>query len=322
MAPFKESLMYSNSRMPLVIEPASQREPLHDLLSRTLGLLHEKLLGHGAILFRGFRTENVADFAQFSETLSSDRMNYLYRSTPRTSVGDRIFTATEYPAQQEIPLHNENAYQREWPMMLAFCCLVPATEGGETPIADMGKVIADVPELIVDKFETLGVKYVRHYHPYADLPWQVVFQTNDPREIQRFCEVNGILHTWLDDETLRTEQICQGTAIHPVTRARVFFNQAHLFHVSSLGSDEASEMIELFGKDRLPRHAYFGNGADIPEDFLKAVNAAFRNNSISFRWQAGDVLLIDNMQAAHGRKPYRGNRQVLAALFNRMRSIQ
>jgi alpha-ketoglutarate-dependent taurine dioxygenase len=35
---------------------------------------------------------------------------------------------------------------------------------------------------------------------------------------------------------------------------------------------------------------------------------------VSFRWQAGDVLMLDNMLAAHARAPFKGPRKVVVAM--------
>ena len=243
-------------------------------------------------------------------------MDYIYGSTPRTLIGDKIFTATEYPAEQEIPLHNECAYQRTWPLKISLCCLTPATSGGETPIADIRRVTAAIDEDLLDKFERLGVRYVRHYHPYIDVPWQKVFKTQDKNEMAAFCESNGISFEWLDENTLRTEQICQGTARHPKTGDRLFFNQAHLFHVTSLGAENAETLIKCFGSDRLPRQTYFGNGEEISKIDLETIHAAYRSEEIVFQWKSGDIVLLDNMKFAHGRRPFTGNRKVIAALMD------
>jgi alpha-ketoglutarate-dependent taurine dioxygenase len=276
-----------------------------------------RLLEHGAILFRGFAVSSVPAFERVVKALAKDRLDYVYGSTPRHAVGDRVFTTTEYPPSQEIPLHNENSYQREWPLKIAFCCLRPASDGGETPIADMRRVNDAIGRELLDLFESRHVKYIRHYSPSVDVPWQQVFRTDDPAVVAAFCAQHGIEHEWLDAQTLRTTQICQGTALHPLTGERVFFNQAHLFHASSVGADVERSMMELFGADRLPRQTYFGNGEEIPATSLARVRAAYNQSSFVFQWQAGDVLLLDNMRYAHGRRSFKGTRRIVAALMER-----
>jgi alpha-ketoglutarate-dependent taurine dioxygenase len=149
-----------------------------------------------------------------------------------------------------------------------------------------------------------------------DLPWQTVFQTDDKEELAQFCTAHDIAHEWLEDGTLRTIQRSQGVAEHPVLHEQTFFNQAHLFHLSNLGVAGANALLELFGPDRLPRQARFGDGGAIPEEDLTTIRKAFANSTVLFDWQPADILLIDNMQVAHGRKPYRGSRRVLAALLD------
>ncbi len=311
-------LLVPGARAPLFIERQghSGAADLAGLVLDHRDELSALLLEHGALVFRGFQCDSVAAFDRFVGATGASRMDYVYSSTPRTLIGERIFTSTEYPAEQEILLHNENAYQRAWPLTLAFCCLVPATSGGATPLADLRRVGKALGEDILDAFEARLVQYVRHYRPYMDLRWQRVFHTEDPAEVSRFCDAHDISHEWLDAETLRTAQICQGTARHPHTGERVFFNQAHLFHVSSLGPEDAAALIELFGEDRLPRHACFGDGAQIPLEMLDAVRDVFRREAVEFSWRAGDVMWIDNMQVAHGRRSFRGARKVIAALMD------
>jgi alpha-ketoglutarate-dependent taurine dioxygenase len=313
MQGFSVSTLLSTSRAPLVIEPASHPYRNVESIRQYSQEVRSLLLEHGALLFRGFAVTEVADFDRFVDSLEMPRLEYLYRSTPRTSVGSRVFTATEYPPPLEIPLHNENAYQREWPLKLALCCLQPAATGGETPIADLGRITAAIGDSLLDEFERRGVRYIRHYRPHVDVPWQTVFQTDDKAQVARYCTDHGIEHEWLDAQTLRTSQVCQGVARHPQSKVRYFFNQAHLFHVSSLGP-AASSLVKMYG-NRLPRHACFGDGVEIPPQDLERVRDAFRREALVFAWQQGDVMLVDNMQFAHGRKPFSGPRKVVVALL-------
>jgi alpha-ketoglutarate-dependent taurine dioxygenase len=267
-----------------------------------------------AILFRGFRLPDDASFQAFVDQVSGGRLEYMYRSTPRTTVGDRIYTATEYPAQYAIPLHNENAYQRDWPMRLMFCCVLPAQRGGETPLADTSKVTQRISPLTRRTFAERGVLYVRNYGQGVDIPWQTVFQTEDRAQVESYCRSSGIEWEWRSGGGLRTRQVCQGMATHPHTGEELWFNQAHLFHVSSLGEAVKQASLAAFGEENLPRNAYYGNGAPLEEPVLAEIRDAFQAEAISFPWRASDVLLLDNMRVSHGRNPYSGPRRVLASM--------
>jgi alpha-ketoglutarate-dependent taurine dioxygenase len=308
--------MFPDQRILLLVQAAPGDRDISSFAEAHRQEIQAALLEHGGVLLRGFEVRTVEDFGRFIEASGLERIEYLYRSTPRTTVADKIFTTTEYPPQQEILLHNENAYQRDWPLKVSFCCLITANSGGATPIGDMRQITAAIGPRLLERFAERGVRYVRHYRSHIDLPWQVVFQTEDPEQVSEFCRAEGLEHEWLDAETLRTSQTAQGTAAHPLTGEQIFFNQAHLFHVSSLGPAGAESLIKLFGADRLPRHATYGDGEEIAPEDLEQVRSAFRRHEVSFPWQPGDVLLLDNMQVAHGRRPYRGQRKVLAALLD------
>jgi alpha-ketoglutarate-dependent taurine dioxygenase len=307
------SVTLPQRRTPILIEPAVTTN-IAEFAQENSAMLQERMLEAGALLLRGFAVRSVEDFDSFVTVVTSKRMDYVYGSTPRTALGNRIFSATEYPAAQEIPLHTENSYQRSWPLKLALCCLRPAASGGETPIADLRRVSAALGAGLMDKFERLGVRYVRHYRPFVDVPWQQVFRTDNRLDVSRYCAEHDIQHEWLDEQTLRTCQIAQGVARHPVTGERVFFNQADLFHVSNLGTDAATALLELYG-EYLPRNSYYGDGQEILVDELATVRSVLKSAVVVFSWQAGDILLLDNMQFAHGRRPFKGERKVVVALM-------
>src|SRR6185295_3309457 len=94
-------------------------------------LIKGRLAKIGAVLLRGFRTPSIEEFEEFLNIAAGELVEYSYRSTPRAQVSGRIYTSTEYPAHQSIPLHNEMSYTRQWPMVLGFLCVQPAAEGGE-----------------------------------------------------------------------------------------------------------------------------------------------------------------------------------------------
>lgn len=299
--------------MPVLVRPEGDSS-LEAWATESAAWIDDTLLREGAVLFRGFDVDSAAAFGRISPVLLRQPVDYIYRSTPRTRVGDRIYTATEYRADASIPFHNENAYQRDWPMRVAFCCLQAPLTGGGTPLARTARVTARIDPRVREAFAVRGVMYVRNYGHGVDLTWQTTFQTDSRAEVEAFCARESIEWKWLPDDRLRTRQMSQGMARHPVTGQELWFNQAHLFHVSSLGEEQASIMLELFGEADLPRHAYFGDGARIDPSMLAHVREAYDAERISFSWEAGDVLLVDNMLVAHARDPYTGSRQVLVAM--------
>ena len=187
-----EEYLQSGCGLPLVITPATAGVGLIDWARSNREFLEERLLQMGGILFRNFGLKTAEEFEQLIETVSGKLLDYSYRSTPRTLVSGRIYTSTEYPAHQSIPLHNEHAYSRKWPMKLWFFSMQVADDGGETPIADSRKIYRSIPTEISDCFERQGLMYVRNYGTGLDLSWQDVFQTTSRAEVEDYCRSTEI----------------------------------------------------------------------------------------------------------------------------------
>jgi alpha-ketoglutarate-dependent taurine dioxygenase len=300
--------------LPVIVQPSINGLNLATWTENNRLFIETNLLKHRGILFRNFPVNGVFDFENFIKAVSGNLLEYSYRSTPRSHVSGNIYTSTEYPAEQFIPLHNEMSYSRNWPMKIGFYCVQPAQQGGETPIADSRKVFQRITPTIREKFIQKQVMYVRNYGNGLDLPWQNVFQTTDKSEVEQYCHNHDIEFEWYGQDCLKTRQICQAAAKHPKTGEMVWFNQAHLFHVSNLNPSVREGLLAGFKEEELPRNAYYGDGSSIETSALDEIREIYQQESITFTWQAGDVLLLDNMLACHGRNPFVGSRKVLAGM--------
>ncbi|MDF9757371.1 alpha-ketoglutarate-dependent taurine dioxygenase [Pseudomonas hunanensis] len=305
-------LLPEQGRLPLLVEAGDDDTSLLDVFDELNALVDEHLLRDGGILFRGFRLEGAEQFRQFAASFGHPLLNYEFGSTPRTNVTQGVYTSTEYPAHQHIPLHNEQAYSRDWPMKIWFYSMIAAKSGGQTPIADSREVYRRVPAHIRERFVSKGLMYVRNFGNGLDVSWEDVFNTEDPQEVEAYCKAHGITCEWKDDGELRTRQVCQAVAEHPVTGDKVWFNQAHLFHISNLPPEVRESLLDIVDEEDLPRNVYYGDGSPIEDEVLDEIRAVLEDCKISFLWQEGDVMMLDNMLAAHARaavrRPAQGDR--------------
>ena len=310
----KLDLFDSDSLLPLVITPSVEGLSLLNWAKNEKELIEKKLLHHGGILFRNFKVDGISEFAEFIKIIAGDLLEYSYRSTPRTQVSGNIYTSTEYPATQSIPLHNEMSYSRNYPRKIAFYCLRKAQQGGETPIADSRKVFQRICDRTKDIFLKKKVMYVRNYGNNLDLTWQNVFQTTEKIEVENYCDRAGIDFEWKDRDCLQTRQICPAVVEHPQTGESVWFNQAHLFHISNLDPNVRESLFNNYQESELPRNSYYGDGSAIEASILAEIREIYQQESIIFTWEEGDILLMDNILAAHGRKPFTGSRKVVVGM--------
>lgn len=299
---------------PLILQVDQNGAKTLDWAAENREHIERLLQANGALLIRGLKFVGSQQFGSVLATLfGSELLEYVYRSTPRTELRGNVYTATEYHPDLHIPQHNENAYSNRWAMRLGFLCTLPSTTGGATPICGSAKVYEQIPDAIRERFERHGVLYVRNYSE-IDLHWKVVFQTDDRSAVEDFCRANHLEWEWLDGDRLKTRQVNQASAVHPVTGARVWFNQAHLFHVSSLEPEIRDQMLSVLPESDLPRNTYYGDGSPIEAETLQQIREIYARNMFSFEWQRNDLLLVDNMLFSHGREPYSGNRQVLVGM--------
>jgi alpha-ketoglutarate-dependent taurine dioxygenase len=141
-----------------------------------------------------------------------------------------------------------------------------------------------------------------------------VFQTTDRAAVQDYCRSVNIAVEWRDDTRLRTRHVGPAIVKHPRTGEEVWFNHATFFHVSTLAPTIRQALLTAFAEDELPQNTYYGDGTPIEPEVLDVLRAAYEQAMVVFPWQPGDVLLLDNMLAMHGRQPFVGPRRVVVGM--------
>ncbi|WP_066383173.1 MULTISPECIES: TauD/TfdA family dioxygenase [unclassified Anabaena] len=301
--------------IPLIIQPAVANVNILEWANQNQETIHTLLIKHKALLFRGFNINSPTQLDQLIKATSKgEPISYNDRSSPRHEISGKIYTSTDYPAEQSIFLHSESTYCLTWPQKIYFCCLQPAETGGETPIADTQKIFQRISPQIRDKFINKQVLYVRNYNDGFGLTWQNVFQTLDKAIVEEYCHNNAIEFEWKTGDRLRTKQVRPAVIKHPITGVEVWFNHAAFFHVTTLEPRIYQALISEFSEADLPHNTYYGDSSPIEPETLTEIRAAYAQETVTFPWQAGDILFLDNVQVAHGRKAFKGNRKVLVGM--------
>lgn len=307
--------LIEGSLLPLVVRGDAGATPaiLADWAAENRPQLDDWLHRAGGVLFRGFGVKSVMEFREIAVAVRPELEAYVGGDSPRNRVADGVYTSTEFPPHVEIGLHNEMSYASWWPERIFFFCQTPAAKGGETQIADARRVLAHLDSTVRNRFDDKGVLYEQHLRHAEGSPgpgksWQETFETEDRAAVEAHARDGGMDWEWTE-RGLRTSIRRAGIIEHPETGEPVWFNQANLWHAAS---ESAKKWDAPPGEPH--HHARYGDGSDIPTADLEAIEAAYQSAELIFPWEAGDVLLLDNRLAVHGRKPFEGPRAVFVAM--------
>ncbi|MCX5410106.1 TauD/TfdA family dioxygenase (plasmid) [Streptomyces sp. NBC_00335] len=266
------------------------------------------------IVLRGFgiTPDSLPDVL---DLLLPNRLAYVHGNSPRTKVGGNVYTSTEYPPEFTISMHNEMSYAHQWPTRLAFYCEKAAATGGATPALDAARWLGALDPEVREAFAG-GVRYLQNLHDGYGLgkSWQDTFETKERDDVEAFLATSGAEWTWKADGGLRISQHRPATTRHPVTGAEVWFNQADQWHPAGLGDDTAAQLAAIMPAEDLPQAVTFADGSPIPTAFVEQIRDRALDNAVDVDWREGDLMLIDNVLLAHGRRPFTGTRRVLVAM--------
>ena len=268
---------------------------------------------HGALLVRGLGLRDAAETEAVFRQLGSlipEREAF----APRRRYAEGVYSASKWPPNQPMCMHHELSYTLDPPGLMLFACLVNARDGGATPVADSPSVLQALPAELVERFEQVGWLLVRSYNEDIGASIAESFGTDDRGAVETYCRANAIKFEWQPGGGLRTWQRCSAIVRHPRTGQRCWFNQIAFLNQWTMDPEVREYVVDVYGEDGLPFNTRFGNGDPIDAGIVQTINEAYEANTVREPWQAGDLLLVDNIRTAHGREAFEGSREVLVAM--------
>ncbi|WP_052850413.1 TauD/TfdA family dioxygenase [Streptomyces avicenniae] len=268
--------------------------------------IRSTVLTQGAVLVRGLDIREPGDLAAVRESLGVQR----YRATElfgqRTVYGDGVTSPIEWPAERELCPYQEETFSTIVPRITLTACVRPPETGGEACIADARELLRRLPDELVGRFRELGWTLTRVFHGEFGMDWREAFGLDSYDALTDLLSTIGIDHTRVSNGALRTVRRRPATVVHPETGEECWFNQAAFFNSASLEPRDLAVLRRVFGPD-IPMETSYGDGSPLTAGEVSLINEAYTKISTVIPWQAGDLLVADNMLTAHGHRPYTGN---------------
>jgi alpha-ketoglutarate-dependent taurine dioxygenase len=274
---------------------------------------------HGSVLVRGLDMRDAPETSAVFRQLSNGLMVEREAFASRRIYSDGVYSSATWPQNQPMCMHHELSYTFEFPGLLLFACLSAPTEGGATAVADSRAVLNALPADLVARFERDGWMLTRSYNDEIGASIAEAFGTDDRGAVESYCRANAIGFEWQPDGGLRTWQRRSAVVHHPVTGERCWFNQIGFLNEWTIDPEVREYLVEMYGADGLPFNTRFGNGDPIGADVVELLNQVYVDNTMREPWQAGDLMLVDNIGTAHSREAYLGPREVLVGMADPVR---
>jgi len=303
------------SHCPLEVKATNEDNLLgRDYFAQNSKTVKENLLKHGAIWFRGFDLmKSVNGFREMHEALElKPCLDPLHSSGLRkfASERDALYEEVNKPSlrQHYIGLHCESTTKRS-AAMAAFVCFQRAPEGGRFLVADGAAILNEIDRELLQKLYDREIRIsVSNLDIPPSLPGvvkegfkNVVDKAVAPKfdmDLEMVYEADGKPGRLQAIEMAESPINC-----HPITGLPVWFNNAHN-HARKLrdrrpcGVPEVG-MTEVFYADTMETLSL--------ED-CNEIKRASEKHITALSMEPGDVLLVDNYRALHGRDVFEGDR--------------
>ncbi|HEX5552282.1 MAG TPA: TauD/TfdA family dioxygenase [Chitinophagaceae bacterium] len=293
-----------NEAFGLVIEPGTVTDPL----ALDMKKISDWFRSSRALYFKGWNFD-LATFQEFSGQLSKNFSSYegggfRFKELDREFVnGDKTtMTTTGHTQGFSIPLHGEMHYMGTPPPLIWFYCKTPGVGTGQTTISDGKSFAEQLPPEVRSFFTQNKIKYIRYLQ---DGMWQSSFITEDPERAKEICRQQKVSFTY---DAEKKEFITEYT-VSPFSTKGYAEGVKWVNNILNIASVEwafdSGWIKKAFTSDfgeRCPMIVRMEDGTKIPLGVLDQIRATAEANTLNLEWEAGEVVMIDNLSVMHGRR--------------------
>ena len=306
---------YNGAPFPLALEVAADSlETTREWITENAVSLGTQAAAHGAVLLRGLPLATPEDFDAAVTAFGFPNFSYAdsLSNAYRLNFTERVFSANEAPPEVTIFLHHEMAQTPIYPSKLFFFCQSAPETGGATPICRSDilweRLTTERPSFASD-CKNKGLKYSNVMPAEADTQsgmgrsWQSTFSADTRESAEARMTDLGYTWKWQSNGDLRAT-----TPVLPAVRdlgdgRHSFFNQLiAAYHGWKDTRNDPAKAIN------------FGDNTLLDPEDVATAGALADNCTFDLPWQPGDLALVDNYTAMHGRRTFTGPRKILASL--------
>jgi hypothetical protein len=280
--------------------------------------LRAAVVEHGSLLVRGCELADADAAGAICRQLGSVMVE-TETFAPRRTYGEGVYSSSLWPASEPMCMHHELSYRLEFPGLMLFACLTPPTEGGATLVADARAVYRALPAELIDRFAREGWLLIRQFGNDVGVSLSDAFGADDRLAVEDYCRANAIAFEWQPGGTLRTWQRRSAIVRHPITGESCWFNQIAFLNEETMDAEVREYLRDVHGENGLPFTTRFGNGDPIGAGIVELINDVYAEHTVREPWEAGDLLLVDNIRTAHAREPFTGSREIVVAMADAVR---
>lgn len=262
-----------------VLVRADKNDP--SLLELDADLVRRLYKAHGAVLFRGFDL-NIQIFGKITQRFCTH--SAFNESPGRTMIDRKNNVQSVDNGEDAFPLHPEMSRLPWKPDACWFGCLVAPTVGCETTVCDGVELVRKLPASVRKAFEKRRLRY-------------------------RIEAQKSFLQFWYASDDPGDEALANPPADCPFTFERedgviycIF--TAPALHEPMFTKERAWGNFLFFSRylHDLPYYPCFEDGSKVPDELVSAVKKVADRLEIPLKWQAKDLLLLDNTRFMHGRR--------------------
>ncbi len=273
-------------------------------LAVVINKIKADLQQHKYILFKN-QANTAEDFLSFSEAIGNDFVSYKGGAYVREKVkkgNNTLLSVTGGSGMKiAIPMHGEMHYKKIKPPLLWFCCINAPLSNGETTLCDSELLFESLSMEAKTLFLHHNIQYIR---TYTEERWQGVFQTTAIQEAIPFFKANDLEYSLDKNNVLTTKYTCSAL-YHSADGKKHFINNILPINYQEKNGMEGN-LVRL------------ENGDPIPANILEELVHKSEAQKINVQWEKGDVVLIDNFKAMHGRNQITcNNRNIIVRMSGR-----